>query len=259
MAIFALILTAGACVLATSDDVDAATSEIRGDTNVVKISGSLEYELIFFESEAFSTLEIKYTASLLTSSGGSTSGSVSPASGTLSNGVASTIVVRAPDTPGKYTLHVSFTERIDNGSEIKSEKSVVVSVVEPIVLKSTLTNNSNVDFSDFAVYFYVDNELISDSRTLVSVKSGENTAVTYDWVTDSISGGTHTFKIVAGSENIGEYTDVIFGSEHSFYVGGSDFGIVNIIMILAIILLIIMVIYISRKQVKNYGKPKARR
>ena len=259
IAIFALVLTAGAFMLGTSEDVDAASSEIRGDTNVVKVSGSLDYELLFFEAEEFSTLDIRYSAALRDSKGNSV-GSVSPSSGSLYNGVTSSITVKAPSTPGKFTLVVTFTEKIDDKDEVKSEKSLTITVVKPITLKTTLMNNSKVDFTNFAVYFYVDNELIEESRTLVSVKSGEETNVSFDWITDTINDGSkHTFKIVPGSENIGDYTDVILGGEHTFYAGHSDYGLPNIIMAILIIVMLLLLIYISRKQVKNYGKPKSRR
>ena len=259
MAVLTMVLVAGICVLSSADETDAATSEIRGDTTVVKTGGELTFDIIFFESDSFSTLEIKYSAVLNNSGGTSQSGAVSPSSGSLFNGVPTTLTVKAPTTPGKYTLVVSFTETIDDEDDIKSEKSLTITVVTPIKLSATLTNNSNVDFTDFTVYFKVDGVLVEDSKSTVSVKANAVTSVSYDWVTDSLSNGAHTFEIVAGEENIGDYRGSIIGGKGTFYVGHSDYGLVNILLGIMLVLFVIFAIYFYRKQVKNYGKPKSRR
>ncbi len=259
IAVLALVLTAGAILLEDSSDVDAASAIIKGDTNVVKTKGTLEYQIMFYETDDFDTLEIKYSAVLKNSSGTNQSNAVSPSSGTLTNGVETTLKITAPSSPGKYTLVVTFTEKIDDGDEVKVERSQTITVMEPITLSATLRNNSNVDFADFAVYFYVDGEFVEGSKSLISVKAGETTTVTYDWVVDPLNNGKHTFKIVAGDENIGDYKDVILGGEGEFYVGHSDYGLVNILLGVFFIIMLIIVIYLYRKPVKNYGKPKSRR
>jgi CARDB. len=259
MAVLMMVLVAGVCVLSSAEETDAATSEIRGDTTVVKISGELTFDIIFFESDSFSVLELKYSAVLNDSNGAAQSGAVSPSSGALHNGLPTTLTVKAPATPGKYTLVVSFTEIIDDEDEIKSEKSLTITVVTPIKLSATLTNNSNVDFTDFTVYFKVDGVLVEDSKSTVSVKANAVTTVSYDWVTDSLSNGEHTFEIVAGEENIGDYRGSIIGGVGTFYVGHSDYGLVNILLGIMLVLFVILAIYFYRKQVKNYGKPKSRR
>lgn len=259
IAVLALVFTAGAFLLEDSSEVDGASAIIKGDTNVVKVKGTLEYQIMFYETDEFETLEIKYSAVLKNSSGTNQSSAVSPSSGTLTNGVETTLTVTAPSAAGKYTLVVTFTETIDDGDEIKTERTQTITVMEPIKLSATLKNNSNVDFADFAVYFYVDGELVEGSKSLVSVKAGETTTVTYDWVADPLRNGKHMFKIVAGDENIGDYKDVILGGEGEFYVGHSDYGLMNILLGVLFIIMLIVVIYLYRKPVKNYGKPKSRR
>ena len=259
IAVLTMVLAAGICILSSADETDAATSEIRGDTTVVKVSGELTFDIVFFESDSFSTLEIKYSAVLNNSSGNLQAGAVSPASGTLYNGLPTKLTVKAPAEAGKYTLVVSFTEVIDDGNEIKSEKSLTITVVTPIKLSATLTNNSNVDFTDFTVYFRVDGVLVDDSKNTVSVRAKGTTTVSYDWVTDSLSNGEHTFEIVAGEENIGDYRGSIIGGKGKFYIGHSDYGLVNILLGIMLVLFAIFAFYFYRKQVKNYGKPKSRR
>ncbi|MDR3283484.1 MAG: hypothetical protein LBS92_07765 [Candidatus Methanoplasma sp.] len=253
-----MALATGAAVLSTPD-ADAANVTIKGDTNVVKVKGTLYYDLIFYETEEFSTLEISYSADLKDSSGKVQSSAVTPSSGALSNGVGLKIVVTAPSEPGRYTLTANFTETIDDGSPTSTVRSVTVTVVNPITLSTTIKNTGSVSLTDFVVYFKVDGKLIDESKTLVSVEAGAESTVTYEWVTEGVSSGKHDYAIVAGDENIGEYKDLIIGSNSSFWVGHSDYGGVTIAMFLLLIVLLLIAVYVYRKPVKNYGKPKARR
>ncbi|MCL2031710.1 MAG: hypothetical protein FWG96_00310 [Methanomassiliicoccaceae archaeon] len=259
VAVFAMVFAAGAVLLENSSSVDGASATIEGDTNLVKTGGTLDYRIMFFEDGEFDTLDISYTATLKNSDGVTQSGAVYPSSGTLTNGVEAELTITAPSAAGKYTLTVTFTESIDSGARTTTERTQTVTVAEPIVLSAVLTNNSKVDFTDFAVYFYVDGEFVEGSKTLISAASGDKTTVTYDWVAESLSNGRHTFKIVAGEENIGDYKDVILGGNGEFYVGHSDYGLLNILLIVLIVVMVIAVVYLYRKPVKNYGKPKSRR
>jgi hypothetical protein len=250
-----MVFMAGAAL--ADSEADGATSYIQGDTNLVEVKGTLNYQIMFFESEEFESLSITYTAVLNDSNGKAQSGAVSPSSGTLTNGVESSLKVTAPSTLGKYTLVVTFKMIKDEEASVSTEKTIVISVVEPIVLSAELFNNTKVNFTDFAVYFEVDGKLVEGSRTLISVEAGGRTTATYNLITDSLSSGRHTFKVVAGSENIGQAE--FEGGEGSFYVGHSDYKLINILLVVLLIVLIIAVVYFYRKPVKNYGKPRSRR
>jgi hypothetical protein len=65
--------------------------------------------------------------------------------------------------------------------------------------------------------------------------------------------------VVAGKENLGNTDNVIVGGKGSFYVGSSDYGLINILMGVLLVVVIIATLYFYRKPVKNYGKPKSRR
>ncbi|MDR2699026.1 MAG: hypothetical protein LBB30_05060 [Candidatus Methanoplasma sp.] len=259
IAVFAMVFAAGVVLLCDSSDVDGANSYIKGETNVVKTGGSLTYQIMFFESEEFDTLEITYSAVLKDSGGTNQAGSVSPSSGALVNGIETDLTVKAPATAGKYTLVVTFTENKDEDDKVVTEKTQTITVTQPIKLTTVLKNDSKVDFTDFAVYFVVDGKLVEGSKTLVSIASGSTATASYEWATEQLPNGEHTFKVVAGEENIGDYKDVITWGEGKFYVGHSDFGLYTILIAIVLILLIIVVIYLYRKPVKNYGKPKSRR
>ncbi|MDR1405167.1 MAG: hypothetical protein LBJ20_06365 [Candidatus Methanoplasma sp.] len=258
IAVFAMVFAAGAILLDDSSDVDGASSVIKGEKNAVKVNGDLTYQIMFFESEEFETLGISYTADLKNSSG-SRAGAVFPSSGNLSNGVETELTVTAPETAGRYVLTVTFTENKDDEDPVVTERTQTVTVLEPITLTAVLKNNSKVDFTDFAVYFYVDGGFVEDSKTLVSVVAGESETVSYEWVAENLSNGKHTFNVVAGDENIGDYKEVISGGEKEFYVGHYDYGLVNIFLAVFLVVLVVILIYLYRKPVKNYGKPKSRR
>ena len=259
VAVFAMVFAAGAFLLDNSSNVDGATTTIQGDTNLVKVGGTLTYQIMYFESEEFETLDITYTAMLYDSRGDAQGGSVSPSSGSLTNGEEQTLSIRAPSEAGKYTLEVAFTAKKDDEPRVSTVRTQTITVVEPVVLNAVLKNNSNVDFTDFAVYFKVNGKLIDDSRQLISVAAGQTTVATYEWVVESLPRERHTFQVVAGDENIGSSTTSFLGGEGTFYVGSADYGLVNIFLVVFLIVILIVLIYFYRKPVKNYGKPKSRR
>jgi hypothetical protein len=258
-AVLVMVLAAGAVLFETSSNVDGSTTYIQGDTNLVKVGGTLTYQIMFFESDDFETLSISYSAVLKDSNGSNQSGAVSPSTGTMTNGVESTLTITAPKTAGNYTLSVTFTEVKDGGASVKTERTQSVNVVEPVVLSANLMDNSKVGFTDYVVYFKVNGNLIKESRTLVSVAANQTTTVTYEWVTDSLPTGTYKFQVVAGDENIGSSQTSFTGGEGTFYVGHADFGLIGILLAILLVVLIIVIVYIYRKPVKNYGKPKSRR
>ena len=252
-----MVFVAGAVLVEDSSKVDGSTSYIQGETNLVATGGNLTYQIMYLETAEFDTLSISYTAVLNDSNGNAQSGAVSPASGTLSNGVESTLTITAPKTAGKFTLEVTFKSTLNTNPSVTTVKTQTVTVVEPIVLTATIKNVGDVDFTDFVVYFKVDGVLKDDSRTTVSATVGNTATATYNWVVESLPNGKHTFQVVAGSDNIAGAT--FTGGDGTFYKGYADYSLLNILLGILFIVLIIAVIWFYRKPVKNYGKPKSRR
>ena len=258
IAVFAMMFAAGAIIFETSSNTEGANSYIHGDTSLVGVGDTLTYQVMYLADDGYDTLSLTYTA-VLNDSNGDSAGSVSPSTGSLTNGVESALTITAPSNAGTYTLVVTFSEVRDGNPAITTVKTQTVTVVNPIVLSATLTNNSNVDFTNFVVYFKVDGQLIEESKQLVSVAAGQTTTVTYDWIVESPSNGEHKFQVVAGSENLGSGQASFSGGEGMFYIGHSDYGLLNILIIILVIVIIIAAVYFYRKPVKNYGKPKSRR
>lgn len=252
------VFLAGVCAFATDSDA-AAQHDISGDKYSVEAKGELKFDIVFFETDSFESLDITYSAKLVDGNGTTQSSAVSPSSGSLANGVKETLTITAPSTQGTYYLVVEYTETIDDKEQDVVEDKQKISVVEPIKLSVDLINNGVIDFTNLLLNFYVDGVLVSDDPVSVSVTAGETVTASYNYITDYISKGTHTFKVEVDEDSIA--SDIIsgLGKEHTFYVGESSYGIVTALMGVFAVILIIIAIYVYRKPVKNYGKPKARK
>ena len=260
-------LAAVAILPSAADAVDGEPyTSITGDTHILKVSGSGDYTILFSYAE-YSELEdatISFTAKLVDNHGDTQSSAVSPSSGEVDNDVGKVLTVTAPSSTGSYKLEVEFTltytnEDDEEEKETYSPDSYSIKVVNPIVLTQTLKlqADSKVDPSGLGVYFYVDGEKIADSYTTFDVSSQGTATVSYNWVADP-SDGKHTFKVLPAS---GEEVEFItgLGEEHTFYVGDSSYTAIIALAVLLVVLMIVFMIWVYRKPVKNFGKPKSRR
>ncbi len=225
------------------------------DGYIVKVGGSIEYEAPFYHQD-YTIMKIDYDAYLLNSNGDKISGKVSPSTGTyLSNGVK-TLKVTAPEDAGIYRLVVEYEGTIDEDTYSGSSEAFV-RVVVPITLTADVTNTGDVTGSitisfmlkkDSAEEF----EAIEGSETTVNnLEPGDTKTVTYEWVTESLGNGKYTYKAVMADNSL--------LSEGEFYIGHNEYQWATIVMAILFIILIIALIYVVRKPVKNYGKPKGRR
>ena len=269
MAVFALCLV-------PLQGVDAEYANIDGETNVVGVGEDADFQVIYTNDDYDSTeypnlsMAISYDAKLVDSSGETVSNGVSPSSGDLESGTAQTLTVSAPDTAGRYTLQVeitvdaTYTSTDEDGNETTEDLEIDpttleygITVVEPITLSVTLSNNSSEPLQGYGVYFYVDGERIEDSFTTVDLEANGTTTIEYDWITDA-GYGTHTFRVeAADGGNMVEITGL--GETHTFYIGDNDYTWVIVLLVVVIILLVLVLVWVYRKPVKNYGKPKSRR
>jgi len=260
LAVFAtiaiLLMSAGLVVLAT-DESSASSEAITGDTDTIKTGGTAEYTIQFYESDSFSTLDITFVAKLVDSGGDTQVGDVDITSGSLTNGVKKTLTVTAPDVAGTYSLEVTFTEVIDGGEGIDTNSSQTIHVVKPVTFSVTLTNNGTVNLTEVPVYFYVDGNKIDDSKTDVTVAAGEDTTITYEYAALGLGNGSHTFKVLA-SENANVELEGL-GEETTFYHAQSSYSYATYIMAALFVIFLVFALYVYRKPIKNYGKPKARR
>ncbi len=220
------------------------------DGYIVKVKGSIDYKIPFYYEDAYTDMKINYTAYLLNSNGDKIAGKVSPSTGTyVANGVK-TLKVTAPEDAGMYRLVVDYTGKID-GLDFSGSSKASVKVVVPITLTANITNEGLIT-SSIAVSFMVDDVLVEGSETTVkNLAPGKEEKVTYEWVTDSLGQGKYTYKAVTADNTV--------LSEGEFYIGHNEYQWATIVIAILFIILVIVLIYIVRKPVKNYGKPKGRR
>ncbi|AMH93784.1 hypothetical protein AR505_0062 [methanogenic archaeon ISO4-H5] len=261
-AIFAVALLAltGFAGVAIADDSSAdsyASADVTFSASEVKTSGTVTATLNFNEGDAgFSKVE--YSATLLDSTGKNTSATItSPTGSSATVPFTKDLTVTAPSKAGTYTLKVVYTETI--GTETKEytvNKDLKVS--EPVTLTVKITNpeTSSLAITDGVFYFVLDNKRIEESKTTKSIAIGDTATFTYELLGSTLSKGKHTYSLVAADN---AYNVSGLGTEHTFYYDQGNMNAYTYLMVLLFIIVTIIAVWIYRKPVKNYGKPKARR
>lgn len=261
-AIFAVALLAltGFAGVAIADDSSAdsyASADVTFSASEVKTSGTVTATLNFNEGDAnFSKVE--YSATLLDSTGKNTSATItSPTGSSTTVPFTKDLTVTAPSKAGTYTLKVVYTETI--GTETKEytvNKDLKVS--EPVTLTVKITNpeTSSLAITDGVFYFVLDNKRIEESKTTKSIAIGDTATFTYELLGSTLSKGKHTYSLEAADN---AYNVSGLGTEHTFYYDQGNMNAYTYLMVLLFIIVTIIAVWIYRKPVKNYGKPKARR
>ncbi len=271
MAVVILMATA-AILLVPNEDVDGdAFTNIDGDKNIIEVGKDGKFNIIYRNNDYNGyqdlSMSITYDAVLKGSDGSEqSSSSISPSSGDLDNGIAKELTVTAPKTAGTYTLEVTFeiegtytddegeTQNID---EKPITKTYIIKAVNPIKLSISLKNDSDIDLSGFGVYFYINGEKVEDSYQTIDLNKAGSTTVTYNWITDAGNGKYSFYVAPADGGNLIEVKGL--GDEHTFYIGDNSYTTYIVLAVVLIILLIVIMVWVYRKPVKNYGKPKSRR
>ncbi len=269
LAIFAVMAMCAVCMVPMAES-DAAFSNIGGDS-VIGTNTDAEYVITYTNNDYLDkqdmSMSISYKAKLVDSTGTTISSGVSPSSGTLDNGVSQTLKVDAPKTAGKvklivtYDVEITYTEDGETvevpEEDLAKEDVFDINVVEPIKLSVTLKNASDVDLSGFGVYFYVDGERMDDSYKTISMTSEGTATVSYNWITDATEGEHKYYILPSDSGNLVEIKGL--GEEYTVYIGDSEYNLWIALLVIAIVLLALVMLWVYRKPVKNYGKPKSRR
>ncbi len=254
------VIMAAAFVLIPAVGVDGAYHSIEGEKNVIAVEEEAEFTIIYTDSE-HDAINIEFTAKVVDSKGNTISDAVDPSSESIDSGTPVTLTVTAPKDAGSYTLEVTYTghytvDDVDTDIEEVTDK-YAFKAVNPITLTANIAlEDSNVDLSGYGVYFWVDGEKMDDSYTTFSVDSTGTGSASYDWVADAAS-GKHTFKLESANGGVVDIEGL--NEEHDFYVGDNDYSVYIALVIIFVILAIILLVWVYRKPVKNFGKPKSRR
>ena len=270
MAAVALVAMA-AVLLVPLSETEGVYYDISGDS-VIGTEDKEDYTISYtnhdYDDREEMSMSVSYTAKLVDSDGETVSSGVSPSSGDLTNGVSATVTVTAPKTVGDYKLVVEYEPSVsykgDDGEtvevpedELKKEQEYRIKVVAPITLSVTLKNDSDVDLTGYGVYFYIDGEKVEDSYTTVDLATEGSSTVSSEWVTDSPNGEYRFSVEPADSGNLVQISGL--GEEHTFYIGDNDYTMWTAILVIFLVVMLLVLVWVYRKPVKNYGKPKSRR
>ncbi len=249
---------AGVFVLADDASAESVSSaDLTLSDNIVVTEGEVTATLSFQEQDTEIFSSASYTAKLTNASGVTQSSALTPSSGSIDNNSTVDIKVTMPSTAGTYKLEVTITERFSDNTESKIiTVSKTIEAKAPLTLSVKLENTGSLAITNTTVFFYVDGKKIDDSEQKISIEAGSSETVTYKYFDKNLSSGRHTYCLMAGDT---AYAIEGLGVEYEFYYHQGDYNYMVYLMVVLLIIMIIFVVWVFRKPVKNYGKPKARR
>ncbi|MBP5203132.1 MAG: hypothetical protein J6Z16_00580 [Candidatus Methanomethylophilaceae archaeon] len=252
---------AAAFVLLPVSGVDGAYHSISGEKSVIAVDEDADFTIIYTDSD-HESIDVEFDAKLVNAKGDTMTSAIYPTTGSIDNGVPVTLTVTAPSEAGTYTIVVTYngTYETSDGSAVEMDEVVDrfdIKVVEPITLSVDVSlKDPNVNLSGYGVYFWVDGERMDDSYTTFNVSSNGTGSVTYDWVADA-SKGKHVFWVESANGGVVDVKGL--DQKHEFYIGDEDYSVYIALAVLFLIVVIIALVWVYRKPVKNFGKPKSRR
>ncbi len=261
LGIMAFLALAAICLAPLAAGVDATISHDTTD-NVYKVESTEEFEIEYVLGEDDADKDLTYEAKVVNKSDETMSSAVSPSSGSLDSGESKTLTVTVPKDAGSYTLVVDYYLGSDDDKEKIAGDEFKFKAVNPITLKLNLkTEDVALNLEDYGVYFYIDtdgdgvDEKMDDSYTTITLASDGTGSVSYDWIADpQLSKYTFHVEAVGGSDLIKGLNE-----EHTFYAHDNDYTWIIVLAVLVLIILILAAVWVYRKPVKNFGKPKSRR
>ena len=180
-------------------------------------------------------------------------------SGQLDNSNNRTVYVVAPLESGEYRLVVKFYGKNDSDmtGEVLAEKTVPLKVVDPVVLKFTLKNDSSNGVT-FSAFFVIDGVKADKSVQSVTVPANGTKDVTYNYYMKDVKDSKYYL------DTDSDYIKGIIkgmGEENTktFYAHDADYTVITTIVIVVLVILAIILFFVMRKPVINKGKPKGRR
>ena len=251
---------AAAFVLLPVSGADGAYHSISGEKSVIAVDEDADFTIIYTDSD-HDVMDVSFSAKLVNSKGDTMTGAVYPITGEVDSGVPTTLTVTAPSDAGRYTIVVTYTGTYEEGGAEVDIGEIVdrfdIKAVKPITLSVDVSlKDPNVNLSGYGVYFWVDGERMEDSYTTFNISSDGTGSVSYDWVADA-SKGKHVFWVESANGGVVDVKGL--DQKHDFYIGDEDYSVYIALAVLFLIIVIIALVWVYRKPVKNFGKPKSRR
>lgn len=253
-AIIGILAIAGAVAFVVADDSSAASFDLQpsGD-DYGKTGSSITYDLEYSVDNS----SAKYKAILVDGNNNDVNATISSSTGSLYDKGSREFNITLPKNAGDYRLKVTITD-----GDKEYVRYAYVRAVEAVTLSATVENTGDASRS-FAVYFYLKDgsnwNRLDDSKQDITIGAGESRTITYDYVVRDLS--SQTFCIMADdSSTVGAAIQGL-GPEHAhaFYTSEKSYTLFEVIAVVVLIILAIIAIWVYRKPVRNFGKPKGRR
>jgi len=198
---------------------------------------------------------------LVDSNGNTQSGAVSPSSYVFQDDDRiKGLTITAPQSPGDYRLVVDFQLTSGSSSE-KVTRTFPIKVVVPILLSVEINNTSNSQVTNLSLQFVIDGNAmdLTDDTQNISISPNGSRTVTYKWIVDNPSDGRHTYRVQVHEDSTPLANITGLEQDHHFYIGQSSHTLITWIIGIILVIMILILVWVLRKPVKNFGKPKGRR
>lgn len=159
------------------------------------------------------------------------------------------INIKVPSISGNYALEVKF---FDDMFKPISTKKIPIKVVDPIRLKFTLKNNSNIDVN-LPVFLKIDGKKMEDSVQVVSIDANNTKDVYYRFFTKNVNNTVYSLEI-SDKDNV-----AVSNVEKKFYTSDNNYFIIGIIAVTVLIIILMVLLRVYQEPVRNTGKPRGRR
>ena len=232
-----------------SDDASAMSYDLSG-ADFAEVDTTESFKLSYNGMPE----DAEYVAKLVDSNGNEMTSSITSGSGKLteSKDRSVDISVRAPKDAGNYRLVVTILIEDEEFTTLTAP----FKAVEAVTLSATLENKESAERA-LTIYFYINDVKVEDSKQEITVPANGTKEVTYDYVVKDLSRES-TFYILADEATFGGQVEGL-GEKHTFYAEQTSYTWLEVIAVIVLVIMAIIAIWVYRKPIKNYGKPKARR
>lgn len=163
------------------------------------------------------------------------------------------VTVTASDNPGNYVFTVKFYKD-STKDEFYGERAMPLKVVEPVNITLTLKNNTSTEIT-FRAYLVVNGERV-DEKT-ITVKGNDDYEYKYEYITKDLR-NDNVYKLCSDDENAKKVVHGLNEDRH-FYTQQNDYMFFEVALTIIAIVIIFFIVWLARKEVKNFGKPKGRK
>ena len=241
-----------------SDDASAMSYDLSG-ADFAEVDTTESFKLSYNGMPE----DAEYVAKLVDSNGNEMTSSITSSSGNLTkgdSGYEKSISVRAPKDAGNYRLVVTILIADEEFTTLTAP----FKAVEAVTLSATLENKEAAQRT-LEILFVVNGVEYSceekDKVTgMVTIPANGTKTLTCEYVVKDLPSSV-TFYLIEGDTPAfgGAIEGLGPDYSHTIYAEQTSYTWLEVIAVIVLVIMAIIAIWVYRKPIKNYGKPKARR